>query len=346
MSSWDSIRIRAQFKVLPPDEKKAFIAYVRDYLKAKSFGLHHLIKAKREEGIECPHCRNKDPKEIVRFGTRKGIQWYRCKPCGKTFSNVTGTLWSRTRKEFHVWAQFVQCMMDGHSIRKSAELCELNTRTAFMWRHKVLDALAQYHGSQPQMKGIVEADDTFFRLSYKGGKPIGRKAHRRGEKATKRGLSKEQVCVSCAIERNGQVFSRVSALGTPKAEALQCVFKKRFAKKAIVCTDNATAYVKYCKNSRFQYIQVPNGIKALDIYHVQHVNAYHSQLKQFISQFKGVATKYLNNYLVYFNLIKKGGRNRQELLKLAVKALVFDRWSDISSRPAVPLPAVAALAGV
>jgi len=168
VSSLDYGRMRVQFKKLPPNERKRFIEYVRDYLRSKSFGIRHLVKAKKDDGIECPHCRNTDPNMIVRFGTRKGIQWYRCKPCGRTFSNVTGTLWSRTRKEFHVWAQFVQCMMDGRSIRRSAELCELNTRTAFMWRHKVLDALAQYHGSQPLMKGIVEADDTFFRLSFKG----------------------------------------------------------------------------------------------------------------------------------------------------------------------------------
>ena len=40
---------------------------------------------------------------------------------------------------------------------------------------------------------------------------------------------------------------------------------------------------------------------------------------------------------VWFNVIQSSGRHYVELIKLAVKALVFERWSDISSRPAVPV---------
>lgn len=36
------------------------------------------------------------------------------------------------------------------------------------------------------------------------------------------------------------------------------------------------------------------------LYHIQNVNGLHSRLKQFINRFKGVATKYLDNYLAWF----------------------------------------------
>jgi len=72
-------------------------------------------------------------------------------------------------------------------------------------------------------------------------------------------------------------------------------------------------------------------------YHIQNVNGYHSWLHEFIRRFKGVATKYLDNYLFYFNLMNDGSRSRIELLKLATKALVFDRWNDIRDRPAIPV---------
>ena len=35
------------------------------------------------------------------------------------------------------------------------------------------------------------------------------------------------------------------------------------------------------------------------VFHIRHVNAYHSQLKQWIDKFRGVATKYLANYLAW-----------------------------------------------
>jgi transposase-like protein len=329
--------MRVQFDALPPDERKAFAVYVRDYLRSKSFGIHHLVKSKEDDGIECPHCRNMEPQGIVKFGVRKGIQWYRCKACGRTFSGVTGTLWSYTKKAFHVWNTFITSMMEGHSVRKSADVCKIHRNTAFIWRHKILDALAHHQNSQGRMTGIVEADDTFFPLSYKGSEPIGRKARKRGEPASKRGISKEKVCVSCAVSRNGQVYSKVSALGKPTANALKTVFRGRLSKKAILCTDNDRAYVKYGNDSPLKCIQLPNGIKKLGTYHVQNINGYHSRLKQFIRRFKGVSTKYLNNYLVWCNVIQESAKSRIELLKLAVKAVVFDTWADIIDRPAVPV---------
>lgn len=32
-------------------------------------------------------------------------------------------------------------MMNGFSVRKSAAICGINKDTAFIWRHKILDAL-------------------------------------------------------------------------------------------------------------------------------------------------------------------------------------------------------------
>jgi transposase-like protein len=323
------------FDSLPPDERKAFTAHVKAAAQAQGFNLSSLVTAKQNtDGIKCPHC---NCMEVVKHGKRKNIQRYRCDDCHRTFSSVTGTFLQWTKKSFFTWKTFIKCMMEGHSVRKSAKLCKCSTKTAFVWRHKVLDALSQYQSSQPRMKGIVEADDTFFPLSYKGSKPKGRSAHRRGTPAKKRGTSSEKVCVSCAVERSGQVYSRVSSLGRPTTKALKQVFRKRISKRTVVCTDNDRAYVSYCKQSSFKYIQVPNGIRTLDTYHVQNINSYHSRLKGFIARFKGVATKYLNNYLVWFNLMREGSRSRIKLLKLAIKALVFDRWCDINRRPAIPV---------
>jgi hypothetical protein len=40
------------------------------------------------------------------------------------------------------------------------------------------------------------------------------------------------------------------------------------------------------------------------IYHIQHVNAYHKRLKQFMERFQCVATKYLDNYLYWFRYLE------------------------------------------
>ena len=95
--------------------------------------------------------------------------------------------------------------------------------------------------------------------------------------------------------------------------------------------------MRYAARGLFDHIRVPNGLARLDTYHVQNINAYHSRLKHFIARFKGVSTKYLNNYLVWNNLIQEGKRSRIMLLKLCIKAETFTRWHDLNKRPAIPV---------
>lgn len=48
-------------------------------------------------------------------------QRYRCKNCRKTFTDVTSTPFYRTHKP-DKWLDFIKCMLEGYSLRKSAEL--------------------------------------------------------------------------------------------------------------------------------------------------------------------------------------------------------------------------------
>lgn len=48
-------------------------------------------------------------------------QRYRCKDCRKTFTDVTSTPLYRTHK-VEKWLDFIKYMLEGYSLRKSAEL--------------------------------------------------------------------------------------------------------------------------------------------------------------------------------------------------------------------------------
>ena len=50
--------------------------------------------------------------------------------------------------------------------------------------------------------------------------------------------------------------------------------------------------------------QIGTGKYKKSIYHIQHINAYHSRLKEFMIGFHGVATKYLANYMYWFKWIE------------------------------------------
>lgn len=53
-------------------------------------------------------------------------------------------------------------------------------------------------------------------------------------------------------------------------------------------------------------VNLSAGIRVIGkVYHIQNVNAYSSRLKQWIRQFHGVATRYLENYLGWRKMIER-----------------------------------------
>lgn len=72
--------------------------------------------------------------------------------------------------------------------------------------------------------GIIESDETYFLESEKGKKKIAhRKPRKRGGSASKRGISKEQICVLVAHDRNGQILSEVAGKGRITALEIDAV---------------------------------------------------------------------------------------------------------------------------
>lgn len=168
---------QAILKLLPTlsqDEQ----ANLKNLLRSQTtFSLADLLAVKENEGIICPECGKAET--ILKNGKRNGVQRYLCKECGTSFTPLSETFLSRSHKDFQTWKLYVRCMVEGYSLRKSAKKCSISLPTAFYWRHKLLDVLKQKLRTT-KLKGIVEADDTFFPISYKGSTPPNRPSHKRG----------------------------------------------------------------------------------------------------------------------------------------------------------------------
>jgi transposase-like protein len=236
---------------------------------------------------------------IIRKGKGvNGKQRYLCKNCSSIFTSTTDTFLHSTKKNIDIWKKYVQCMVRKYSIRKCAEECDITVRTSFMWRHKILDALRL--SDKTELKGIVEADETFFRVSYKGSKGLDRKSHKRGNDVDIRGLSKEQVCVVCAIERdNKSSISKIGGLGKTSKKSIKNVLDTKIKEKSVICTDKERSYLELAKSNKLEHIRLEEFKSKKGIYHINHINSYHTRLKKFIDNFNGVSTKYLNNYLIW-----------------------------------------------
>ena len=197
-------------------------------------------------------------------------------------------------------------MIEKYPLRKCAKICGINLATAFAWRHKILDAL-QSMMTDVELDGVVQADETFTAVSYKGNHKsfkLPRTAYKRGTKASKRGLSTEKVCIPCAVNLDGLSVAKISNLGKPSLKNLQKVLNGNISKNSVFVTDSLRPYQKLSLDMELNHIRIATKKRSNGLFNIQMVNNYHSRLKGLIThRFKGVATKYLNNYLVYHNFV-------------------------------------------
>jgi hypothetical protein len=133
-------------------------------------------------------------------------------------------------------------------------------------------------------------------------------ARQRGGKASMRGISREQVCIIVAMDRNDEIVNKVAGRGRLSAKAIATAIGPYIPEDAIFCTDAAKNYTLFAKERGLNHYKVTSskGHHVINkVYRIQHVNSCHSRLEEFINyHFKGVATKYLDKYLGWKRFIK------------------------------------------
>jgi len=254
------------------------------------------------KAVTCPHC---SEKRVRANGKLKGVQRYVCNGCKKNFSETTGKFWYNIKKKEKL-NRYLYCLLSGYSIMKSAEETEISIQTSFDWRHKLLTSFSSV--SVEEFQGIVESDDLFFAYSEKGGRHLGRKPKKRGEKASKAGISDEKVAVVATCDRSGNKDFKVATRGRISKEDLNRILKGKLDKADVLCSDSHRSYGAFAKANTIAHkkFNASKGQRTVDkVYHVQNVNNMDMKLRKFMDSFNGVATKYLQNYLNWFLVLEK-----------------------------------------
>lgn len=259
------------------------------------------------EDRTCPHC---GATGAVANGKARGMQRYLCRSCNRTFGATTATSLNGLHRK-DLWLPFGECLANGDTVAVSAKRCGIAVSTAFRWRHRFLSGIST---TAEKLKGIVEADETFFLESRKGDrvwtramegksseKKPDRKARKRGGKATKPGLSEEQVPV--LTDRSGTTVSTV--LSAVNADTLKKALAPVVDKDALLVSDGGTSYPPCAEalGVNHKALNQSAGERVCGELHIQNVNNRHSRLKGFIASRRGIATKYLASYLSWFHLI-------------------------------------------
>ena len=141
-----------------------------------------------------------------------------------------------------------------------------------------------------------------------------------------RGISHEQVCISSAVDRNGGIVLVPAGNGRLTTKQLSGVYNGKIEKSSTICTDSHNAYKSFAKSIPADLVQIERGKHKNGVYHINHINALHNKLKLWMKKRYGVATKYIGNYMYWFNWSE---RNSNIGWRTQGKALIYDSISSM-----------------
>lgn len=305
-----------------------------------------------ENTLTCRKCKDE---HIVKFGKDKnGKQRYRCRQCGTSFTATSNSTISQTHHSAETWERYIELLLSKASLAKCAKECNITVKTAFLWRHKILNAIQKDQDNRA-LGGVIEIDELYIPISYKGNHSksnkfsMPRPAHKRGTDC--RTQIGSRACVMFAYERNGQTYAEVLGKGQPTIQMLSHAFDNRILSDSVVISDKAVSTKNYfAKKDDIQLIQLLAHIKPKSMnsppeirgaMHIQNINNLHARFRRFVYNYNGVSTKYLNHYLNLFIWLENHKKAQdfdynESLIKQLSQADTYIPTKTIYSYPAIP----------
>lgn len=299
------MKIEKLIKDLDPVTIIEFKNYIVENLgeicKTKNSNSKVISNHKREETI----CKNCNVKMNKNGKTKNDVQKYICKHCGYTCSETTGSIVSHSHLSFDVWSNIIDNLIDGFSIRRIAEENGISIFTSFRLRHKILLALKKYV-KNIKLRGNVQSDEKYFKINLKGTKQKNMPRFSKKRTSTKspyRGISHHKVCTVSSIDENNNLVLEIAGLGRCTTDMLENVLYNRVDDVDNFNADSATAYQKFCKKHNINLNAIPSGKHSEGNVNISKINGIHSQIETWLSDFRGVSIRHLQEYLDWFVFI-------------------------------------------
>ncbi|KAA6344881.1 hypothetical protein EZS27_007527 [termite gut metagenome] len=267
----------------------------------------------------CPHCGGK---HCLRCGKARGAQRFKCRDCNRTFTEHTGTRLDGIHKK-SLAEPHVSLLTGEYSLDKMKEKLHINKKTAFDWRHKILSSCEQNTGNE--FEGVAESDETFFDHSQKGSRHLRRPPRKRGNAPKQGGISTDKAAAIVSGDRSKSLKMTVGTMVRVTKSDIRESFQHPLPKESILCSDGQVGYRGYSMDNNLKHTVLRADLKQYvkkGGYPVQHVNGLHNRLKKWIAgSFRGVSTKYLQNYLNWFYMREKFKHERMTAEKMALASI-------------------------
>lgn len=294
-----------QYQCMPFNEKEEFLSALESCLSGRNcFTPDSKIEV-------CPHCKSYS---VRKNGFYKEKQKYKCKECNREFRATTNTCVYYSKRPERV-KMYLLCLFEGLSVAKTAVKLKVREHIVFQWRHKILGALGTVNSD------VISRDANLiiseFKYSTKGLE----------KRRVKKELTfSENMLVYGAffLNEEGDVAINVTGLKKMRPLTLRFVLAPKL---------NASTVVKYIPENA-----VTRALKGA-LCRKEKVEAFPNSafigecgpdaLKLWMTRFRGVASKYLQNYLNWFLFHRCYESPRQLLQKIITRKLTgYDVYSQ------------------
>ena len=287
-----------------------------------------------KEGLLCPECGSE--KYIKNGKSKKKIQKYRCKQCGKGFSEFTNTFLFRIHKKDRM-IDFYTLSDSALSLENCRKTLKLSKQTVFNWRHKGISTLNELQAEN--ISGISELITLEMRVSRKGERPNNdellpkeetQKAPKRSQRVPKIKIpegTKESVQVSLCCNRGHDISLNVIQLGELSLKEMINNLWEKLKKVKMLCISENPILKLFAQSKRLGYRIPKNKAKKIErekTFHTLNVEQLLSGFSEWLQRFRGVATKYLQNYLNWY-LVEVQYKGFHQYLDLFMMFTLYNR---------------------
>ena len=304
---------------LTKEGKREFLDNLYDFLNSNKLTAldYQRIKILSTAPI-CPRCRCE---YVTKAGVHNGRQVYKCKSCKYQFRETAKSLVYHLHK-YPLILDYLKCMLEGKSLRACAREVGISLPTSFRWRHKILSAIQGLEGGI-NFSGITEADELLMQYSEKGRRY---KSPEEKEQAMK--TVHPNVAVLVMTDREGNLLFKHTGENKVQNSQIKEELKRRVSENNLICFKPNDEFKQAVMESPSKKVIVRRKTKGLAIYSVNVAEKKITNFLVWMMRFRGVATKYLQNYLMWFVVMNKYLKDKVEsdigrLLNLSS----HDRWA-------------------
>lgn len=267
---------------------------------------------KNINGSYCPHCGSE---KIVKNGKLKNkTPRFYCNSCKKGYSLYTGTLLQYQKLKNKLFDYITIRTSDCGTLRFCSKSIGISLNTSFEWNKKIFGSMEKT--SHQEMDGIVELNIFEEKTSRKGEKNesftgfkfmnlnrIKKNKHSRAPKLNVPIGKTEKVQIATMFARKGKIDMKVIQLGDLSNEDLKKNIYSRIRKTKNILIPNLPVLKIFLQHKKKKHYicSLCKRVKEKDKYFdIETVNQIFKLFKKWMKRFRGVATKYLQNYIKWF----------------------------------------------